>query len=233
VVRFGTVEIGLTIFELSEMAEATSVKGKYVRISEQHVSQRPNRGGPAASWGPYKHGFLTGRLALQAFSTYQSVPWQHRWVEPEPGTLSGMFEEIARSLKRQASMLVPQIREALEKERQEAEKREAARQEWLKKRALEQEMERKAAKAQARAKAIADSKQELLWLIQKWSEAKGVRAFLAELDESIANVPAEEKELLLERIRKAKAFLAEFDILGSIKMWKTPDERCPQGGSSL
>ena len=140
-----------------------------------------------------------------------------------------MFDEIARSLKRQASILVPQIREAMEKARIEAEKREAEHQAWLRRRAIEEEERRKAAEAQARAQAVSDSKQELLGLIQKWDQAKRVREFLADLEGAVSAVAEPERGPLLERIRKAKNLLGEFDVLGSIQKWKTPEERYPKG----
>lgn len=227
VVQFGTLGIGLTIFEVSEEAEAKHVNGKYVRISDLPV---PKRRPPyeANSWIS-KHQFLTGRLAVRAYSPYHDVEWQRTWLEPKAGDLPGMFEEMTRSLKRHASLLVPQVKEAMEKQRLEHERWEAERQAWIKQRAVEEEARRREAIAQARAQAISDSKKDLLAIIQTWDQAKRVQGFLTEIETAISGLDEAERAGLLERLRKAKAFLGEVDVLRAIRDWKTPEERYPHG----
>jgi hypothetical protein len=225
VVQFGTLAIGLTIYEVSEEAEAKHVNGKYVRISDLQVPKRRPRY-EAYSWTS-THQFLTGRLAVRAYSPYHDVEWQRTWIEPKAGDLLGMFDEMTRSLKRHASLLVPQVKEAMEKQRLEHERWEAERQAWIKQRAIEEEARRREAIAQARAQAIADSKKDLLAIIQTWDQAKRVQGFLREIETAFSGLDEAERTGLLERLRKAKAFLGEADVLRAIRDWKTPDERYP------
>ena len=226
VVQFGTLAIGLTIYEVSEEAESKNINGKYIRISELPVPKRQPRY-EASSWTS-KHQFLTGRLAVRAYSPYGDVEWQRTWVEPRTGDLSGMFDEMTRSLKRQASLLVPLVKEAMEKRRLEHERWEAERQVWIKQRAIEEEARRREAIAQARAQTIADSKKDLLVIIQTWDQAKRVQCFLKDIETAISGIDKVERTGLLERLGKAKAFLGEIDVLRAIREWKTPEERYPQ-----
>jgi len=155
------------------------------------------------------------------------VPWERTWVETEQGGLLGMLPEIAASLKVQAAKLLPQVHEALEKERIAREKREAERRAWEEKRALEMERERQAAMERARKQAIQDSQEELMALLKRWDQAKRVQAFLAEMEALVAEAPLEAQVLLWDRMAQARDFLGTVDPLALLKAWKTPAERQP------
>lgn len=220
---FGTMAIGLTVFEVSELAEATYVNGKRVRVSELPIPKR--RPAHAFLLGGTPYPFLTGRLAIRASSPYWDVTWERQWEESEPGELVGMIDEIISSLKRHAAMLAPQVREAMEKRRQEDEARKAAHAVWLKEEAIRQEALRQEAEAKARAQAIQDSRKDLFDLIRRWGEARRVQAFVQEVEAAISALDSTEQVVLLERLHRIKGFLGEVDPIQAIKDWKAPEER--------
>ena len=219
-VYIGTMPIGLTIFEYTERVEAQERNGKWIRLTDIP----PPSGRRRTSQGAYHtstHDFATGRLAIRAYSPYEAIPWERYWVEPAEGGLPAMFDQIAGSLKAHASKLVPLVKEHLEKQRIEREKREAEHQAWLVKRAIEEEQERLAALERARKQAIQDSKDELLDLMKRWDQAKRVQVFLAELERLVEEAPLEEQAVLWERLEQARAFLGEIDLPELFKRWKT------------
>lgn len=227
VARIGGMEMGVTIFEISEKVDARYLNGKYVRLSEAPEPKKSFRDS-GATWIA-KHEFLTGRLAIRAFSPYYRVSWEKTWKEAEAGTLSNQFKTIVEALEQQAKTLIPKVRQAFEEQRMEEERRVIAMKEWQRKTEIEAEERRVAALAQARAKAASDSKEELFHLIHKWSEAKRVREFLLELENAISRVPDERREALMDRIRMARKFLGTMDVLEALEGWKTPAERFSGG----
>lgn len=171
------------------------------------------------------HDFVTGRIALRAYSPYEAIPWERTWVEPEVGGLVEMFESILASLRIQASKLVPLVKAHQEKQRLEAERRKAERQAWLAQRAIEEEQERLAALERARKKAIQDSQTDLLDLMRQWDQAKRAQVFLAEVQGLVETAPLGDQPRLWERLEQARAFLGEVDLLERFAAWKTPEER--------
>jgi hypothetical protein len=226
---FGTMPIGLTVFEQSEEVEAQLRSGKWVRVSDiAPPSGRRRRYEPA--YYTSTHEFKTGRIALRAYSPYEAVPWERTWVEAEEGGFEAMLDQIAGSLKAQASRLVPLVREAEEKARIEFERRKAEHEAWLRQRAIEEERERLAKLERARLKAIQDSKDELLDLMKRWDQTKRVQAFLAEIERLVEETPLEEQTILWERLEQARDFLGIIDLPALFKQWRTPAEF--QGGAS-
>lgn len=223
-VYFGTLPIGLTLFNYMERVEAQQRGGKWVRVSELPPARGRGRYAAVSAYSS-THDFVTGRIALRAYSPYEAIPWERTWVEPEVGGLVEMFESILASLRIQASKLVPLVKAHQEKQRLEAERRKAERQAWLAQRAIEEEQERLAALERARKKAIQDSKDELLALVKGWDQAKRMQAFLAEVQGLVEEAPLEEQARLWERLEQARAFLGSFDLLAQFSAWRTPVER--------
>jgi hypothetical protein len=228
-VYFGTMPIGLTVFEQSEEVEAQLRSGKWVRVSDI-----PPPSGRRRSYEPTyytsTHEFKTGRVAVRAYSPYKDMPWERTWVEAEEGGFPVLLDQIAGALKAQASRLVPLVREAEEKARIEHEKRVAEHEAWLRRRAIEEEQERLAKLERARLKAIHDSKDELLDLMKRWDQAKRVQAFLSEVERLVEEAPLEEQAMLWERLEQARDFLGSIDLPALFKKWRTPAE--VQSGAS-
>lgn len=228
-VYFGTMPIGLTVFEQSEEVEAQLRGGKWVRVSDI-----PPPSGRRRNYEPTyytsTHEFRTGRVAVRAYSPYKDVPWERTWVEAEEGGFPTLLDQIAGALKAQATRLVPLVHEAEEKERIAHEKRVAEQEAWRRRRAIEEEQERLAKIERARLKAIQDSKDELMDLMKRWDQAKRVQAFLSEIERLVEEAPLEEQAMLWERLERARDFLGAIDLPALFKQWRTPAEF--QGGAS-
>jgi hypothetical protein len=228
-VYFGTMPIGLTVFEQSEEVEAQLRGGKWVRVSDIPPPSGRRRG-YEPTYYTSTHEFKTGRVAVRAYSPYKAVPWERTWVEAEVGGFEAMLDQIAGVLKAQASRLVPLVHEAEEKERIEHERRVAEQEAWRRRRAIEEEQERLAKIERARLKAIQDSKNELLDLMKRWDQAQRVQAFLSGIERLVEEAPLEEQAMLWERLEQARDFLGSIDLPALFKKWRTPAEF--QGGAS-
>ena len=228
-VYIGIMPIGLTVFDQSEEIEAQQRGGKWVRVSDI-----PPPSGRRRHYEPTyytaTHEFKTGRIALRAYSPYKAVPWERTWVEAEERGFPGLLDQIAGSLKAQASRLAPLVREAEEKERIEYEKRVAEHEAMRKRWAIAEEQERLAKLERARLKAIQDSKDELMDLMKRWDQAKRVQAFLLEIERLVGEAPLEEQAMHWERLERARDFLGSFNLPALFKQWRTPAEF--QGGAS-
>jgi len=228
-VYFGTMPIGLTVFEYSEEVEAQERGGKWVRVSDiPPPSGKRRRYEP--TYYTSTHEFRTGRVAVRAYSPYKDVTWERTWVEAEEGGFSVLLDQIAGALKAQASRLVPLVREAEEKARIEHEKRVAEHEAMQRRWAIQAEQERLAKLERARLKAIQDSKDELMDLMKRWDQAKRVQAFLSEIERLVEEAPLEEQAMLWERLEQARDFLGFIDLPALFKQWRTPAEF--QGGAS-
>ena len=75
------------------------------------------------------------------------------------------------------------------------------------------------------AKALTDSHEELLNLIDEWARVKNLNCFFDEVEEAIQKTEGEGQESLLERINLARDMVGQGDALASLKAWKTPSER--------
>jgi hypothetical protein len=97
----GTVDIGLTIIEMSEQVEARYVEGEFVRLTD-YVPKRRGRYVQDHGW-TCKHDFPTGRLCLQIYSPYPRAKWSRQWRETVGRKLSGRIRAIVRDLEKATS----------------------------------------------------------------------------------------------------------------------------------
>ena len=91
---------------------------------------------------------------------------------------------------------------------------EAQREQWR----LEEESRRA-------AKALKDSKEDLLQVIDAWAEAKRLDAFFADAERSAQDLPDEQRERTIERLRRARALIGGTDALERFSAWRAPEER--------
>ena len=92
VVYIGTLAIGLTIVELSEVADAKSINGDYERL-EPGVAQRMKERA-SDGWRYIKHDFPSNRLCLQAYCPYRSAEWTKQWREAKGEDLKKRIPSI-------------------------------------------------------------------------------------------------------------------------------------------
>lgn len=211
IVTIGSVLIGLTIFEMSENVEVKYQDGKYVRVSELPV-RKPRRY-ESYSWTSM-HDLPSGRLCVQAYSPYHRADWKRQWRETKIGDFPGKLSTILKELKREAATIALLVAEG---ER----KAEIERQEWEAKQIIwrQEEAERR------RIKAEKDSREELVEIIEAWSEAKKLEQFFADAEQRAAELGDEEKRMLQERLKLAREMIGGTDALQWFRSWKTPDER--------
>lgn len=212
VVYIGTVAFGLSLIEMSEEVEVRYVNGEYVRESEYVVPKR-RRYGVDSTWTTTRE-FPTGRLCLQAYSPYWRAKWVHHWRETKDRDLVSRISAIVKELERavvDVARLVEEGARQAELERQQWEVQQAK---WRR-----EEAERKVAKD------LKDSKEELLQIIARWAEAKSLDQFFADAERRVADLDADERLRMLDRLKSARKLIGSVDALERLRTWKSPEER--------
>jgi hypothetical protein len=212
IVYIGTVAIGLTIIEISEEVEARYVNGEYVRLSD-YVPKRRGRYALDSGWTS-EHEFPTGRLCLQAYSPYPRAQWTRQWRETKKRAISTQIPAIARELEK-ATVEVARLVE--EGERQA----ELEHQRWV---AQMEQWDREEAERRA-AKALKESKEELLEIIEMWATSRRLEEFFADAEHRLKNLPECERTHTMVRLRRARKLIGSTDALARFQSWKTPEER--------
>ena len=212
VVYIGTVAIGLTVIEMSEEAEARYVNGEYVRLTD-YVPKRRGRYVHDHGWTS-THDFPTGRLCLQAYSPYPRADWTQQWRETPSRDLSGRIPSIVRELEKAAVEIARLVEEGERQAEIERQRWEAQREQW-----------RREEEARQAAKALKDSKEELLQVIDAWAEAKRLEEFFADAERRAQDLPDEQRERTIERLRRARALIGGTDALERFSAWRAPEER--------
>lgn len=212
VVYIGTVAIGLTVIEMSEEAEARYMNGEYVRLTD-YVPKRRGRYAQDHCWTS-THDFPTGRLCLQAYSPYPRTNWTQQWRETPSRDLSGRIPAIVRELEKATVEIARLVEEGERQAEIERQRWEAQREQW-----------RREEEARRAAKALKDSKEELLQVIDTWAEAKRLEAFFADAERRAQDLPDEERERTIERLQRARALIGSTDALERFDAWRAPEER--------
>jgi hypothetical protein len=109
VVYIGSVAIGLTIIELSELADAKSINGGYERLEPSVAQQLKAR--DRDSWRYTTHDFPSNRVCLQAYSPYRTAEWMKQWREPKGGDLKKQIPTIVEELVNETPAIVQLIEE--------------------------------------------------------------------------------------------------------------------------
>lgn len=174
----GDVAFGLTLFEVSEYAEARydSAVHRFVRLNPPTPqTARAKRALGVDDW-TRKKWIPSGRLAIHAYAPYSGVYWERTWCESKPSDLESQFIAIGKELEAEAPQIVKLVQaEARRVEEQErrwrAEKEEHERQVAEERRRLEEQRRRE---AEARRDA------QFAEMIGRWRLARDVREYIAE-----------------------------------------------------
>jgi hypothetical protein len=208
------VAFGLTLYEATEHVEVSyewSRPVRYVRVSELPPKRRP-------AWAytptPTKEHMPCGLLALRVYSPYSRVSWEERWRESHVGDLKKKIAAIVRTCRE----AVPVIQERREVARKQAEEEH---QRWEEQR---REYERKE-RERRRIEALNESRQELAEIIDAWEEARGVEGFFEDAERRAQALSADDREVVLDRVRRARTMLGGIDALARLRDGKAPDER--------
>jgi hypothetical protein len=197
---------------MSEEVEARYVNGEYVRLSD-YVPKRRGRHALDSGWTS-KHEFPTGRLCLQAYSPYPHAQWTQQWRETKNRDLTARIPTIVRELEK-ATVEVARLIE--EGERQA----ELERQRWG---AQMEQWEREEAERRT-AKALKESKEELLDIIDMWATSKRLEKFFADAERRVKDLPEDQRVHTLDRLHRARNMIGSVDALDRFQSWKAPEER--------
>lgn len=205
-VYLGAVAIGLTLIEDSEEVEVAYVNGKYVPTSRLKKSQSVSR------W-PTKRDLPSGRFRLRAYSPYLRTHWLREWSIREGQDLTNFAQEVARDLRKATSDIAKEFAVAAEQIRKDKQAWAEQREKWR----IEEDN-------RLRQEAIKKSTESLEGIISDWGRAKTIHQFFDELETAISLSSTEEKALLHDRLRSARAVMRIPDVLEVLKAWKTPEE---------
>ena len=128
--------------------------------------------------------------------------------------LSGRIPSIVRELEKATVEIARLVEEGERQAEIERQRWEVQREQWCR----EEE-------ARRTAKALKDSKEELLQVIDTWAEAKRFEEFFADAERRAQDLPDEERERTIERLRRASALIGSTDALARFDAWRAPEER--------
>lgn len=208
----GTVALGLTIIEMSEEVEVRYVNGKYIRLSE-YSPQARRRNSLDHSWMSTRD-LPTERLCLQVYSPYPLANWIYQWRETKGRDLTSRIKTIIKELEQAAVAVARLAEEGARQAEIERQKFEEQWKEWERKRQAERE-----------AKSIQDSKEELLNIINAWSQSVQLQAFFADVEERIVHLPEHVRDEMLDRLGLARNLVGSTDALDRLQLWKSSQER--------
>jgi hypothetical protein len=214
VVYVGTVAIGLTIFELSEQMEARYRNGTWVRISDIPPPAARDRGTLSVdSASTYPRDLPSGRLCLRASSPYAQAAWETQWRENKAADLASKVPAIVRELESAAATIAELVAEGQRKAAIEREQWEAQEAKWR-----AEELERQ------RVQNTKKSREDLLAIIEAWGLAKQTENFFADAEKRAAGLEVEERDKLIERLRRGRVLVGSIDALERFGAWKAPEE---------
>ncbi len=211
IVSIGSVAIGLCVIEMTERVTMRYVNGGYVRDTpELAVRMERSR----------NHSFTTvkevssGRLRVIAYSPYGRVAWSRAWQEAKAKTDGVPVSAIVNAVLIEARALVGKLEEAARQAEIECQAREAQHEKWRR------EDDRRRVE-----KSIADSREALADVIERWSRVMAIEQFFQGVEVRAASLDPDEKAAVLARLSLAREFLGSSDPLGSFLGWQTPRER--------
>ena len=212
VVYIQDVLIGLTVFEISEVVEVGYLDGKYIPIAT-YLKNPLLKLKSAFSWTSSQN-MPSGRLCIQAYSTYPGTKWFKQWREGKPGEFSKTLKSIVNELCNSVDVISQATKVAMEEAEQRRIEWEATRARWDRE-----------AEEQRRAKNLKDSQDELFSIIESWAEAKRIDEFFKDAQLRANDLSDEDRQVIEDRLTGARKLLGTLDALERFKEWKSPDER--------
>jgi hypothetical protein len=212
VVLVGQLPFALTLYEVSEVAPVRYVNGQYERADKDEPGRRRR---PTDRWVT-TGDVPSGRLALRACAVDWRAKWEMHWRESEPGQLPSKFRTIRRELKAAVRVILERVEEAnrqaeIERRRWEAELRERDRRD----------------RADRRVRALEESREQLLNLVEDWALARRVEGFFEDAGKRLSDAPPDVREVLQARLERARKLLGGTDALKRFGEWRAAEERDP------
>lgn len=212
VVYIKDVLIGITIFEISEEIEVGYLNGEYIPI-DQYLLHAKFRNQSVYSWTS-KQDRPSGRLCIQAYSTYLGTKWVKQWREVKAGEFSKTIKSIVSELVGAADEVSQATKIAIH----EAE-------EWQRKWEMEREKDRIEAEEKRRVKNLKDSQDELYSIIESWAEAKRIDEFFKDAQLRANELAEDDRQAVDAKLTEARKLLGTLDTLERFRAWKSHDER--------
>ncbi|MBA3696347.1 MAG: hypothetical protein H0W85_06230 [Methylotenera sp.] len=212
VVYIKDILIGITVFEISEEIEVGYLNGEYIPI-DQYLLHAKFRNQSVFSWTS-KQDRPSGRLCIQAYSTYPGTKWVKQWREAKAGEFSKTLKTIVNELCNS----VDEISQATQIANQEAEERQRK---WD----IQREKDRIEAEEKRRSKNLKDSQDELFSIIESWAEAKRIDAFFKDAQFRAGELSENDRQAVETKLIEARKLLGTLNALERFKQWKSPIER--------
>ncbi|HEX8542690.1 MAG TPA: hypothetical protein VF671_13395 [Pseudomonas sp.] len=209
--------IGLTIYEQATEKEMVYLDGRYIPVREAKAL-KPGLWDRKTKtfYRPTTQRVGSKRLCLRAYSPYWRVEWEHTWVE-DNSSLSKQIDDVVSSLCGRAKILAPEVLEAA---RQVEEER------------ILWEAEKVAAQARYQRSLIVEARedalQNLLDIINKWSDDRKLREFFEDITTRSTDMDHDERTALLLKVQEAKNLLGSSDSIGSLLAWEAPPPKPPE-----
>ena len=89
----------------------------------------------------------------------------------------------------------------------------------------QQEQWRKEEADRRAAKALKESREELLQIINGWAESNRIEQFFQDAERRATNLSDNERLKVLERLKRARGLVGSVDALDHFMSWRSPDER--------
>lgn len=204
--------IGLTIFEITA-ATAMRYKGDGVYVNEEDFVMPKGTHWEQFHWRSIKD-IPSGRLCLQAYSSYYTASWSRQWKERRPGDFlkktAALVKEVIACEAEAAAVI------ATGKQRAEAEeiRWKAQQEEWRK-----EELQHK------RAEAEKTSRDELETLLVRYERWDRLDRLIEAVTMQAADADDESRARLAMLVDAAKRIEGRRPTLEDFLAWKTPHER--------
>ncbi|QKC97153.1 hypothetical protein [Mesorhizobium sp. NZP2298] len=207
-----TVPIGLALTEMTERVTMRYLNGDYHREDSRLIRS-------AKPW-QLTHSWTTeqdmpcGRFRVIAYSPKKGVDWSVSWQETEQEALGTLIPKIVETSKAARD----NVQRLMDAEDVAEAKRKKEREEWWARYERQED-------ARKTAQALADSRQQLAEIIERWGRAMTVERFFADAEERLKSANEERRQRLEERLTLARAMMESIDPLDFIESWVAPEER--------
>ncbi|MCX5568199.1 hypothetical protein [Kaistia nematophila] len=206
------VPVALAITEMTERVTMRYFNGDYHREDSKLIRS-------AKSW-QLTHSWTTeqdmpcGRFRIVAYSPKNGVNWSRNWQETEQQSLERLIPEIVETLGASKVDLqrLMEAEEAAEEQRKKEQK-----ERWER---YEREED-----ARKTAQALADSRQQLAEIMEKWGKAMTVERFFSDATERLKSADDDRRQRLEGRLALARSVMGSVDPLDFIESWLAPEER--------
>lgn len=203
--------IGLTLFEMTESTTMRYINGKYVKEKE-HTPPKFSRTN-INSWTSIQE-IPSGRLGLQAYTSYYDAEWSQQWKEAHVGDFQKKIPDLVREL----------VACSDEAERTRSKGKENAVAADLRFKAMSEKLTKEQDESR-RAKAFVESLSELNAIIEKSMQHDRLEQLLLKITDAANSLNDMEIKKLQVLMSEARELLGSETALESFMKWRPPSDR--------